>query len=81
LRRDSTVSYERLREFFDWATRRSFWDLEIRDRHVRDYMSTILTDFGRTENLYKIRDKHGHSLETVVEMLMEAQSGCWLSSG
>lgn len=65
-------SYQRLREFFDWATRRSFWDLNIKNTKVTDYISFLLTDFARTENLYRIRDQRGRKLETVVEMLLEA---------
>lgn len=62
-----------LREFFDWATRRSFWDLNVRERPVTEYISGVLVDFARTENLYKMRNRQGRSLDTIVELLLEAQ--------
>jgi hypothetical protein len=64
---------QRLKEFFAWATRRSFWDLNFRDKRVTDYISSHLTDFARIENLYKLRNQEGKRLETIVEMLLEAQ--------
>jgi hypothetical protein len=64
---------QRLKEFFAWATRRTFWDLNFRDKKVTDYICTLLTDFARTENLYRLRDQRGRRLESVVEMLLEAQ--------
>jgi len=67
------LQHRRLREFFDWATRRSFWDLNVRERPVTEYISGVLVDFARSENLYKIRTKDGRALDTVVELLAEAQ--------
>jgi hypothetical protein len=64
---------QRLKEFFVWSTRRSFWDLNFRDKRVTDYISSLLTDFARTENLYRLRDQRGRRLETVVAMLLEAE--------
>ena len=70
---NTTGTYNRLNEFFSWATRRTFWDLNFRDKKVTDYISTLLTDFARTENLYRIRNQKGRRLESVVEMLLEVQ--------
>ena len=70
---EKTEGYNRLNEFFSWATRRTFWDLNFKDKKVTDYISSLLTDFARTENLYRIRDQKGRRLESVVEMLLEAQ--------
>jgi len=69
-----------LREFFDWAIRRSFWDLNVRERPVTEYITGVLVDFARTENLYKIRDREGRSLDTVVELLLEAQEALVVQS-
>ncbi|RLB07777.1 MAG: hypothetical protein DRG50_01795 [Deltaproteobacteria bacterium] len=73
MKTEAEVPNQRLKEFFDWATRRSFWDLNVKDKKVTDYISSLLTNFARTENLYKIRDQRGRRLETIVEMLLEAQ--------
>jgi hypothetical protein len=62
----------RLVAFFSWLVRRSFRDLGIRDAEVADYVSALLANFARTENLYRIRAYHGTRLETAVEMLLEA---------
>jgi len=70
--RQRKESLEKLREFFSWATRRSFWDLDIRESRVSDYIAEVLTRFARTENLYPLRGKKGERLETIVEMLLEA---------
>lgn len=68
----SGTSVPRLLAFFNWLTRRSFWDLGIRDTEIADYIALLLADFARTENLYRIRDFRGRRLETGVEMLLEA---------
>ncbi len=62
----------RLVAFFSWLVRRSFRDLGIRDAEVANYVSALLANFARTENLYRIRTYHGKRLETAVEMLLEA---------
>ena len=68
----SGTSIPRLLAFFNWLTRRSFWDLGIRDTEIADYIALLLANFARTENLYRIRDFRGRRLETGVEMLLEA---------
>jgi hypothetical protein len=62
----------RLVAFFDWLVRRSFRDLGIKDAEIADYISILLANFARTENLYRIRDLRGRRLETTVEMMLEA---------
>lgn len=68
----SGMSTPRLLAFFSWLIRRSFWDLGIRDTEIADYIALLLANFGRTENLHRIRDFRGRRLETAVEMLLEA---------
>ena len=46
--------------------------MEIRDREIAEYISVLLANFARTENLYRIRDFQGRGVETAVEMLLEA---------
>ncbi|MCK5552733.1 MAG: hypothetical protein KAJ09_06275, partial [Deltaproteobacteria bacterium] len=62
----------RLVAFFNWLVRRSFRDLGIRDTEIAEYISILLANFARTENLYRIRDFQGRRLEGAVEMLLEA---------
>jgi hypothetical protein len=63
-----------LLSFFNWIVRRSFWDLRLREKAVSDYISDLLASFARTENLYRIRNTKGSPLESVVEMLLEANA-------
>lgn len=65
-------SASRLNRFFDWLIRRSFQDLRIKEPTVAHYISDLLAEFARTENLYKIRNLQGKRVETVVELLLEA---------
>src|SRR5512146_1298317 len=47
-------------------------DVAVRDRAVSQYVARILTDFCETENLRKVRNASGRSLDDVGEMLLEA---------
>jgi hypothetical protein len=62
-----------LRRFFDRAIRASFHDLAFQDDPATPYLADLLTRFARTENLYP-RGVAMPRLETVVDMLMEAQA-------
>jgi hypothetical protein len=62
-----------LRRFFDHAIRASFSDLAFRDDPAADYLADLLTRFARTETLYP-RGRSVPRLETVVDMLLEAQA-------
>ncbi|MFB0508005.1 MAG: hypothetical protein ACETWT_14845 [Thermodesulfobacteriota bacterium] len=68
----SGTSTPGLLAFFTWLIRRSFWDLGMKDTEIANYLSLLLANFARTENLYRIRDFRGRRLETAVEMLLEA---------
>lgn len=59
----------RLRDFFVNAVRSSFWQLGIYDATVTGYVADVLTDFARTDRLYRIRSRAGRKIESVVEML------------
>lgn len=63
-----------LRRFFDRAIRASFQDLALRDDPATGYLADLLTRFARTENLYHPRGLIAPRLETVVDMLLEAQA-------
>lgn len=59
----------KLREFFMNAVRQSFWQLGIYDATVAGYVADVLTDFARTDSLYRLRSRAGRKIESVVEML------------
>jgi hypothetical protein len=59
----------KLREFFMNAVRQSFWQLGIYDATVAGYVADVLTDFARTDSLYRLHSRAGRKIESVVEML------------
>jgi len=69
---DQDRKFQKVRQFFQWATRRSFWDLHLKETWVSDYIADVLTNFTRTENLYPVRNEKGERLETISEVLLEA---------
>ena len=60
-----------LRGFFHQSVRQSFWQLGIHDATVARYVADVLTDFARSENLYKVRTRNGRKVDSVVEMLTQ----------
>jgi hypothetical protein len=60
-----------LRGFFHHSVRQSFWQLGIHDTTVAGYVADVLTDFARSENLYKVRARNGRKVDSVVEMLAQ----------
>ena len=60
-----------LGNFFEELITRSFHQrLGLVDSEITSYVSDLLTQFNRTENLYRIRDSQGRPLEDVGEMLL-----------
>jgi hypothetical protein len=64
----------KLRSFFHDVIRQSFRQLGIYDSTVTRYVGDVLTDFAKSENLYRIRSRKGKRLESVVEILSEQPS-------
>ncbi|MEX0803359.1 MAG: hypothetical protein WD688_08600 [Candidatus Binatia bacterium] len=64
-------SDNKLHSFFVNAVRQSFWQLGIYDATVASYVADVLTDFARTDSLYRIRSAAGRKVESVVEMLSQ----------
>jgi hypothetical protein len=60
-----------LQNFFRNVIRQSFWQLGIYDATVTDYVADVLTDFAKTENLYRVRSRAGKRMDSVVEILAE----------
>lgn len=70
---EKRISSDRLHNFFLNLTRQSFWQLGINDAAVARYVAEVLTDFARTDNLYRIRSRAGKKMDSVVEILAESQ--------
>ena len=59
----------KLKGFFLNVVRQSFWQLGINDAMVANYVADVLTEFARSDNLYRIRGQRGRKVDSVVEML------------
>ncbi|MBA5867821.1 MAG: hypothetical protein GDA67_14100 [Nitrospira sp. CR1.3] len=63
-----------LRQLFGALTEKSFTEhLGWPDQNVTTYVSNLLVDFTRTDQLYKIRTQQGKSADTVVDLLYESE--------
>ncbi|HSB44109.1 MAG TPA: hypothetical protein VLD60_03805, partial [Nitrospira sp.] len=59
-----------LRQLFGSLTEKSFTEhLGWPDLNVTSYVSNLLVDFTRTDQLYKIRNRQDKPVETVVDLL------------
>jgi hypothetical protein len=64
-----------LRQLFGTLTEKSFTEhLGWPDTNVTDYLSNLLVEFTHTDQLYKIQDKHGRAIDTVVGLLFESEA-------
>jgi hypothetical protein len=61
----------KLQTFFHNVIRQSFRQLGINDSTVTRYVADVLTDFAKSENLYRMRSRTGKRMESIVEMLAE----------
>lgn len=69
----STGDTRSLRNFLgELVWRHFFEDVRLEEPQVATYVATVLADFARTENLYRIRNTQGERLEDVGEMLIES---------
>lgn len=63
-----------LRQLFVALTEKSFAEhLGWPDLKVTSYVSNLLVDFTRTDQLYKIRNHHDQPVDTVVDLLFESE--------
>jgi hypothetical protein len=67
------VTSDRLHGFFLKLTRQSFWELGIHDAQVAGYVADVLTDFARSDSLYRVRTHGGRKLDSVVEILARSR--------
>ena len=63
----------KLQDFFSRTLSSTFPELGIRDPVIIQYISGVLAQFARTDDLYRIRSATGRRLELITEMLMELQ--------
>jgi hypothetical protein len=61
----------KLQTFFHNVIRQSFRQLGINDSTVTGYVADVLTDFAKSENLYRMRSRTGKRMESMVEVLSE----------
>ena len=71
---EKTASTDRLNGFFLDMTRRSFFELGINDPQVTRYVADVLTDFAKSDNLYRVRSRSGRKLDSVVEILAATEA-------
>jgi len=55
------------------AVRHALLAAGLNDRPLADYLAALLARFARTDQLYAMRDATGRPLESVVELLVEAE--------
>jgi len=66
----SVLPGQALRTLLRELVRRNFLQpLGITDSEITSYVSDLLAEFSRTENLYRIRDSRGKRLEDIGQML------------
>lgn len=64
-----------LRKFFGTLTEQSFAEsVGWPDFKVTDYLANLLVEFSHIDHLHRIKNEKGKSVETVVELLYEAES-------
>ena len=68
------VSKDRLQGFFLDMTQQCFGELGIRDAEVTGYVADVLTEFARSDRLYRVRSRKNQRLDSVVEMLAEEEA-------
>jgi hypothetical protein len=61
----------KLKSFFHDVVRQCFGQWGINDSTVTGYVADVLTDFAKSENLYRIRSRTGKRMESVVEILAD----------
>ncbi len=63
-----------IRSYFSNLVNLSFFDLgKEKDREAAEYLTEMLTEFARSESLYKLTDAAGKKVSTIVDMLIESR--------
>jgi hypothetical protein len=66
---DKRPTGDQLHKFFGNIIRQSFSQLGIGDATVVGYVTDVLTEFAKSDNLYRMRARGGRKVESMVEML------------
>jgi len=61
-----------IRPLFRTLTERGLGQINIRDEESLGYVSGLLLDFMRTDNLYPVRDEHGRRIEYLADLMGRA---------
>jgi hypothetical protein len=77
---ENITSNDKLQKFFLKMVRRSFWQLGIYDATVAGYVADVLSEFARSDNLYKFRSRAGRKVDSVVETLSRQPVGAGVES-
>lgn len=63
------IPHPKLKQVFGWFVKKTFHDLQIRNGGESSYLTDLLSEFARTERVFKVRDAEGRPLRTIVELL------------
>lgn len=61
-------------QFFHRNLKHVFADLQLSDKDTLDYITSILTQFARSENLFRIHQFPKFKLESVVEAILQVEA-------
>jgi hypothetical protein len=68
---EESKSLDSLHGYFLQVVRRSFWQVGLYDATIAQYIAQVLVDFAVADNLYKLRDRGGRKIDSVVEALAQ----------
>ena len=63
-----------IRAFFQKVTERGMGQLNLHDPDTIQYLTNLLTEFIQIENMYRMKDESGRSLQYVFVMLTQANN-------
>ena len=69
---DDSITDRSLQGYFLQVVRQTFWQVGLYDATVAEYIANVLAEFALADNLYKIRDRGGRKIDSVVELLAQA---------
>src|SRR5215467_434407 len=58
-----------IRAFFQQVTERGMGQLNLHDPDTIEYITNLLTEFVRTENMYRIKDDNGQRVQYLFDIL------------
>src|SRR5438093_4612077 len=61
-----------IRAFFRQLTERGMGQLNLHDPDTIDYITNLLTEFVQIENMYRVKDENGRSVQYLFDVLTQA---------